>query len=208
MSDVMDKWILRSEKILYGYIRTRVFMVDEIPRDIKNLCVQYYHIEERWNIKKVHESIELSNDAMTATKTGLERYRSVYGSVGIDSKQRLKYQWKLTVTKRALDSIIGIGANPDINIKRSYTKISYGYQTYGGDKWIAGDNTDYGIEINSGEELIINVDFKKEEIGFIANGKDQGVAFKNIAIGPVYYLVASLNMKEECITINDFKCID
>ena len=116
----------------------------------------------------------------------------------------MKCQWKLTITKRQSDSIIGIASMPNIN--DTYWNINYGYQTSGGDKWKLGKWSDYGIPTGSGQALIINVDFKRKEIGFVVNGKDQGVAFKDVEIGPVYYLVVGFHFEGECVNLNDFKC--
>ena len=124
MSDVVDARRLRSEKIVYGYIGTRIFTRSEIPADIRNLCHKYYHIVDVFDIHKVHEDVKISGDGLTATKTNICAYhRLVYGTIGIDSKTGLKYQWKLTVTK--YHGIIGISDNP--NIKGSYPSIHYGF---------------------------------------------------------------------------------
>eukprot|EP01084_Bolivina_argentea_P104768 187580_1 len=50
----------------------------------------------------------------------------------------------------------------------------------------------------------MTVDCHKKEISFAVNGKDQGVAYNNINIGPVYYFVYCGYCKGDSIKINSF----
>ena len=88
-------------------------------------------------------------------------------------------------------------------------KVTYGVDTLNGLKWHKGDDSKYGkgIKLQTGDKLIISVDFKTREIAFSRNGENFGVAFTEIEIGPKYYLCASLYIEGECVTINALKCI-
>lgn len=164
---------------------------------------------EVFDVNKAHKCIKISNDGATVTKGedgSFAGYELVYGSVGVDSKKEMKYQWKVTITKFRYNLIIGIGSIPDID--GNWRNIDYGYSCFNGYKESFGEHSEeYGVSLGTGDELIITVDFDMRQISFTANDVDQGVAFSNIVVGPVYYLVGSFYTDSESITINEFKCI-
>ena len=82
---------------------------------------------------------------------------TIPATIGVDSNHRRKYQWRLTITKRKLDSHIGIGSNP--NITGNDKSIDYAYQTWDGKKWKFAHYERFGMTIDSGGELLINDKF-------------------------------------------------
>ena len=205
MSDVLNERRLRSEKMVYGYFRTHSHTSIQIPNDIKRLCRKYYHIEELFDVNKMHASIEITNSGSTATRImNIDGcYRNVYGSIGVDSKHPRKYQWNIAITGSG--PFIGLASNPDIDSDRH--SFDYAYSTWMGTKHRFHHYEKYGDSAPTGSSLTVIADFKKREICFIVNGKDQGVAFEDIVIGPIYYLAVSLYDKGQSATIDDFNCI-
>ena len=220
MSDVLSfeqECKILNEKIVNGFVRTHVMTNNHIPNEIIDLCFKYYHdLPERFNIIKCHKGIILSNDGLTATRqsTTYYDYPIVYGTVGINSKDRCKYQWTLTITKRVSDSLIGISTKDKTDkienlqlFEKNYP--NYSYQTCSDRKWKLGKHkSGYGTPMDSGQQIIMIVDFKLKQISFISNGKDLGIAYDDIKIGPIYYLAVSLHVNGECITIDRFECIE
>eukprot|EP01084_Bolivina_argentea_P104767 187579_1 len=118
----------------------------------------------------------------TATITGSGGYRSAYGSFAIHSNKKGKYQWNVAIHKRGSSAFIGIASKKDINA--DYNIIDYGYQGDGPHKRNFGQYIKYGECWNKGDTVSMTVDCHKKEISFAVNGKDQGVAYNNINIGP------------------------
>ena len=206
MSDVLDERKLRSERIVYGYIRTRIDTSIQIPNDIRKLCCKYYHIEELFDGNKMHKTIEITNNGSTVTLMSQDApsaYRNVYGTIAMDSKVLKKYSWKLTIA--ASGPFIGFATNRDIKGDRKV--FDYAYSSYSGNKYRYNVSDKYGASAAPGSSIIISIDFKKAEICFSVNGEDLGVAFKDIKIGPIYYLAISLFFEGKSVTIDEFKCV-
>ena len=214
MSDVLtyeQECKIRNDKITNGYIRTQIVTEHTIPTAIIDLCLKYYHIlPEAFDINKTHKDIEISNDKLTASKKiDDEFYPNTYGTTGIDSNKGGRYQWRIKVERELIsgDIMVGIGTNPSKN--ETYRNIDYAYQTHGGKTWKSGSATSVnyaGVAIDPGKELIIDVDFKSKQISYIADEENQGVIFKDIVIGPIYYFAVALN--SAAITIKEFKCVE
>ena len=69
LKDVDD----RSKQSVLGYIRQIESLIYSkqgiIPIDIKNLCILYYFIKERWDPKAKHKNITIDGDsARTANR--------------------------------------------------------------------------------------------------------------------------------------------
>ena len=158
-----------------------------------------------------HKTIELSNNGLTATKLSVWGFcepRNVYGSIGIDSKDQRIYRWTITVTKRAWGEPLFIGIASTRDIHGHYKDIHYGYSAKTGVKCKLGSFDGYGFSIQSGGSLMMNVDFQRKEVSFVVDGKDLGVAFTDIEIGPRYYLCASIYKGGDILTISNFECAE
>ena len=215
MSDVLtfeQECEIRNEKIVRGYIKTKIIIDSVVPDAIIDLCFKFYHIlPEMFDINKTHKDIEISSDKLTASKkAGSHYYPNVYGTFKLESKDGGRYQWKVIIEREKEHGDIMVGIATDPNKNDDYKNINYAYQTHGGMSWKSGSQYrggGLGIPVESGEELIMDVDFEKRQISYIANGKNQGIMFKDVVIGPIYYFAASLNICAKSITIKEFECV-
>ena len=125
---------------------------------------------------------------MTKKRFG-DSWPNAHGRVGFKSKSRKKYQWMFTITKRTVFMLIGIISEVDLNA--DYSKIDYGCS--GAKTWKSGNDTaDYGVSWNTGDKVCMIVDFGKKELSYTVNGQNQGIAHRDIIIGPTYQLAVSM----------------
>ena len=193
----------RVESLIAGYCTTNAPNMNIIHGII--LIILKYYFMDVFDPNKQHDHYQTSNNGLTATKEAVSG-TNTYGLIEIDSKDQRQYQWTISIINRGSGMILGIASNPD-PYKDKWRTIDYGYNAFNGQIFKSGSHHKYGIKIHSGGSLMIRVDFQNKCIGFTANGKDLGMAFQDIIIGPIYYLAASMNSKDACITISDFKCI-
>jgi len=79
--------------------------------------------------------------------------------------------------------LIGVGKVQNFdNLRIHYagsTSTSLGYNTYGGGKWINGDEIDYASPAKAGDKITMTVDLRpfKKTVSFAKNGLDLGEAF-------------------------------
>ena len=176
-----------DELLVYGYIR-REFELD-IPEDIMDLCVLWYHIASYFLVAGKHCTFnddyticEYNNDGSLAG----DQANSCYGSVLMASMSDIDFEYKYRVKILQFGSIIGIGID-DGNCK--HIDANYTLDKRGGElkhysylsntglyKW--GDNnkcTRYGVEYRENDVITMIYNPYKHTLEFKKNGQSQGL---------------------------------
>ena len=185
LKDVDD----RSRKITLGYIRRIERLISSnhaIPMDIKNLCLIYYFIKEKWDKKLKHPSIMIDGDSVFNKHAQNSAFLSNIVDKGIAV-------WTIRFDQ------IGTGRNwRTFGIRKVNTmKIDHNDFTYfekreKGFSYIYdrgqlssitncgcyGDN--YGTKCEVGDVIQMTLNMNDLTLSYQVNGKDYGKAFENI----------------------------
>ena len=184
MSDVLtfqQENEIRDDKIVNGYARSLSDSANiNIPIDIVNLCIEYYHIKI---------------DAFDSNKLGI--YHTLSGNVirhsvhtrGYSTSllrnmiESGKHVWKFKI-KNYLGYIqIGIWKTTDTHKSISRQWFTFGYMGYGYKVNIARiepGSARYGARCSKNDIVSMYVDMDELTLRFAINEKDQGIAFMNI----------------------------
>ena len=87
---------IRNEKIVYGYLRA----YHDIPKDIMNLCVEYYHVTEEGFIHFNPNNYNVTDDWKVMTKISNDINNTVstmYGNICIPSWSKTIHKWKFMI---------------------------------------------------------------------------------------------------------------
>ena len=123
MSDVVPyhkECKIRDEKIIDGYLRGLELrqMGTNLPKDIINLLLKYYHyVTDSFNHYNP-DFYSLSNENMIATKIVRFGEVTIYGSISIPSCALTKHQWKFKIHKAHYGNSIAIGIDETKHIRK------------------------------------------------------------------------------------------
>lgn len=205
---------VRSKIIVFGYIRRieEVFADDqEIPKDIKHLCVLYFYETEEFdrynhNLKVSSSSSDKHNDMVEQISGGC--WYCVFGKIIIDPMNfpSSVYIWRLRLIASELRDFspsIGIveagidhstGAYcfaADDKRKHQY----YCYATRYGEKEASSYEGSYGPESGLTDKLVnlitMKFDIAAKALSFSLNNEDLGVAYKDIDTDKTYRFAIS-----------------
>jgi len=144
------------------------------------------------------------------TRTNIKDGNSVFGRQTV--KAKMKARWEVSI-KQGDNMGVGVcnlvgGLKSAKNRKllaQSFTNDinGYGYMGNDGGTQRSGRYRKYGEKFKAGDKVQVTLDMKAKTLSFALNGKDQGVAFKNLPDGE-YRLAAVLSQKAQKIMLN--KC--
>ena len=183
----------RTELLVSGYIREENSNhTSDIPLDIIDLCVLWYHIEsflmkagDYCTINDAGNSVEYKNDNEEM------RPNSCYGSMEMPSvsKSDIAYIFKLKVIKLGRGDIIGIGiddaefkwSNDNFTLAGRYAKEDKTYHSYGyisncGSLYTSMNSygrTEYGDIYKTGDVITVIYNPFASTLRFDINGKKQ-----------------------------------
>ena len=121
-------YLLRTECLIWGYLRSRIKSKLNkhtiIPKDIQTIILDYYFIKDKWNEKIVANNTKISNEIdgikFILTKDG---WSTVFGTIKISSGI---CEWKLKLNKGGGSARIGIIDSSLIN-SNQYNDMQYRY---------------------------------------------------------------------------------
>eukprot|EP01084_Bolivina_argentea_P217213 368854_1 len=158
---------------------------------------------------KCHSNFKISGNGKTLTTSGGDSFRTAYGSVTLNSTLRTVYEWTFKVNKRKGALFLGITSQVQRDVNAGISGIDYAYNGCDGHKRRLGKlKKEYAGKFETGDTVVMNVDFKNRKISYKVNGYDQGIAFDNIEVGKEYCMIVRAHEDDgNNISITDFKCI-
>eukprot|EP01084_Bolivina_argentea_P260849 440639_1 len=183
---------------------------------VKETYNKYANYDNNEAFSAAHDSMTISNNGKTVTPNDKRCKRGhffAYGSMKIRSTIKNKYVWKFIIKNERATMHIGITQTINKNASAWPKSYSYGMSRnpVKRDYVINNSKTEsYGTKWKTGDTIWMIADFNRKEISFNVNGINQGVAFRNIVVGPTYYLFVEIDtyFKDESVTIAGFDCFE
>ena len=217
MSEIVrfaSKYEIEDLIIVTGYIRGQY---SDIPKDIIDLCVKYYHeIKDRFEHYASHH-FALSDDKMKILCQA--RRQSIYGYLCIPSCSLSKHEWTFKVSCE-YDGV-GIGIDETEYLRRDGGNFTFGHGTtklYG--IWSSGETVQwdqpgigdcYGTEFWSGSTIKMELDLFSESktLSFTVDNNKKVIAFTNIAtaVDITYCMIACCASKEDTIELLSYRLL-
>eukprot|EP01083_Nonionella_stella_P018597 51764_1 len=147
--------------------------------------------------------IQLDKSKTTATKSSPYGFNTVFGSIPINEG---KHIWKIKVIQLTEKMVIGLSTSL-VNIDTKFhNQPEYPHYAYHSNALKISQKkqySTYGTLIQSGDIITVILDLNHRYVAFMNNGKDLGVAFKNIDIGYniKYRIAVSILDKSDCVKI-------
>ena len=184
----------KSNHLIFGFVREAQQLLPvetyyNIPELISHICLVYYFLMDFFDPNLMHPSIEYADkDNKHCVIKKVMKWGSAYLSNVVSSG---KHHWKFKIEGKGAPEI-GIAADEDAQIVLDnmwFTQGGKGYSYITSHANLTDDNGDqdygtaYGRECKAGDVIDMFVDFEANTIRYHVNGKDYGIAFKNIKPG-------------------------
>ena len=199
----------RTKDLISGYMRT----FETSPKEITKLCLAFYVTIEYFS--KCGKSIILltkdkHNDLVSANRP--KTWNTAYGdlSIVIRNTPNHVYSWTVSTTQRTI--VIGLDSSEYSTLDNiwSLSKGIYhcwatnaGLRTNQQDSWNDDACEVYGEPIACYSQLItMELNCKERTIRYIWNGKDYGVAFRNLDDGLSYRFFVCINRNASVQLLN------
>ena len=176
---------------------------------IQAICILYFRKDEIFHVVKNNE-IKLSENKKIITKISNDKcWNNSNFGIKIPSETDSLYLWSLRINKCEEPGVLlGIGSS-DQTVNTAFS--DNGYFFCGGLKYtrkcVSGWSNYCKCQgFKEGDNVSIHLDLRKSEIKLIINGKDQGVAFENIAKSKeiTYHMFVTLRNINDSVEIVDF----
>ena len=176
-----------EELLVHGYLREQTKVANtDVPEDIMNICVTWYHIKSY--LFKAGTYCSISDDEMKVTYKNekMTKSNSCYGSIIMPSisDRDIEYQYMIEITPLNANCMIAIGiddaecVNLDSDFAGNEHTKNYAYCEDGnlythetGTSW----GIDYGHDMKSGDIITLCYNPCKRTLRFDKNGKNQGI---------------------------------
>ena len=185
----------KSRQLIFGFVREAQELLPDdtyynIPELISHICLVYYFLMDFFDPKLMHKSIEYAEEGnkYCVVKNDSE-WRSAYLSNVVSSG---KHRWQFKIEGNGCPEI-GIAHEEvteyDLKYKICFTQEGTGYSYITADAQLTNDegnvdrHSEYGKKCGKGDVIDMFVDFNANTISYHVNGKDYGIAFKNIKPG-------------------------
>ncbi len=208
-----------TKYVVYGWIREAEVELKlvHIPMMISSICILYYRDDEIFDI--TGDDIKLSQNKKCITEIGAEyRCNCNYGIIEVSSNSDNVYRWDLKIIKQpqqywsifaGLSSVRKLGDIWSLCRENGGASI-YMYANLGS---IYDANkahwTMYGQRFRENDTVSIILDLQKQQITYLVNEEDQGIAYKNIIKNDdiKYQLLVVLRNHNDCVEITNFNKI-
>jgi len=160
----------------------------------------------KFDENRKHSGVTVSKDGLTASSVSGNNWQSVFGNCLLPKKGCYSWNFKLNEYDTTNSWNVVLGVVPDTFTEFDLTRVC-GHQSTAGWTFICGNSktlylsdpksyTSSNTTIQKGETVGVQVDMDKGEISFIHNGKNLGVAFKNLPKGlrPSLTLISRQNV--------------
>ncbi|CAG9324473.1 unnamed protein product [Blepharisma stoltei] len=157
-----------------------------------------------FNENKKANNIEISNNCLTASKKTEEEFETVLCNISLSSEL---YTWEMTIDLIVDDDDVFIGvADENVALYGHPPDVGlfWGIRCSGGKKFRpeTGIEDYFGESVQTGDVVGVKLEYKGDQgwISFQKNGKDYGVAYKNVPIN--VYPAVSLYYKRAQVSLN------
>ncbi len=217
---LLSKVDTKTKATVYGWIREAEIslQIAQIPMMLSSICILYYRDEEIFDTIAKHT--KLSQNKKCVTKIGADyECNCNYGLTEIASNSDYICRWDLKIIKKS-ESVRG-GIRVGISsIRKSgdfwkiCKEITTGIYMYSSwrrklDPFEDLDNNCwklYGKRFGENDIVSIILDLKRQQIRYLVNGEDQGIANRNVQKSDEikYQLLVVMAMSDDCVEIMNF----
>ena len=215
-----------QEFLVYGFMR-RIDIDQEIPEDIKQLCLSFYRIlRDKWNPAISNSSLKINNETGEIyVADGYDSWKNAFGSFII--KKGDIQTWKIKITndsshqwgirdRHVSFGVIEYKSNNQLFYRNmtqnafcncdeeSAINNAYAYSTNRGDLMCSDDyRISYGTGCQKDDILSMTLDLQQTEnnhygtLSFGLNDKSLGIAFDDIDINKKYCLALAIYYSDD-----------
>ena len=195
----------REQDIVFGFVHEieKLFPIDNpyynISKFIIYICLSFYHILDKWDINCKSQHIQIKDNVITGHNLD---YQTAF--LHTICKSPNKYHWRFKIELfngkyASWNNLIGVyklndRPLPSLSVENDFVHMDncgYAFVSSSGELTDAsspGDycvngtvlNTEFGIACKQGDTIEMTLDLTQWTIGYVINGKDYGVAFRDI----------------------------
>ena len=204
---------------VYGWIREAEIelKIEHFPMILSSICILYYREDEIFDPNKIGDKVKLSNTKkiITAIRGYGNETLSNYAITEISSMRNIVCRWDLKLNQKNSYTGIRVGVSSltqSFGFSNGLDKVKDGHAIYMYSSWgkILDQKTTkwrkYGKKSLKNDTISIILDLRRGQINYLVNGKDQGIAYKDIQKSDdiKYRLIVFLGKGGHCLEILNF----
>ena len=197
----------KTKLSVFGYILQlqKELLLDNIPPLISYLCLAYYHNGQYF--ETAGDGLKINEQYLIYEDHEEDNWKTGYG---IECISQGRHEWKIKVLEFAFDIMIGVSSDTkhcDNSFIKKRNTHSYAYSAAGYKNDKVTDSY-YGDKFVSDDIIGVHLDIEDGSVSFSKNGKNMGVAFKDVPSDKTWRLAVGLSDHHDQVKIMSYTNID